>query len=122
MPESRIFVIATARNITIQPTRRSFSMGTGTFNLRWLAQGNGVTVENVDFATKSPSAPISDLQEDPDRPGEWIGTWDTANGGLFAYSVQVANNGTNIGPPVDPELENDPITIGDDDKGPKGGG
>lgn len=116
MADERIFVIAAGKNITIQPTRQFFAKNSAALQLRWLAQGNGVTVGNVDFATKSPTAPISNLKEDPNQPGEWIGTWDGTVRGVFQYAIQVMRDGSPIGDPVDPEIENDPPS-GEEDGG-----
>lgn len=117
MPEARIFVNTNGKNITILPTRQYFGTRATSQPLRWIAQGNGVSVGQVTFSVKSPGAPITDLREDPNNPGEWIGTWNTGERGVFGYSIQVQENGVDVGPPVDPEIENDPPSTEEDEGG-----
>lgn len=109
MAETLIIAIVAGKNITIQPTRQSFAVRDQYENLRWIAQGPDVSVHHVDFATKSPNAPITGLQEDPDQQGQWIGNWNTGTEkAVYQYSIQVARGGAPVEPPIDPEIENDP--------------
>ncbi len=107
MPESKILAIVSGKSITIQPTRKNFQSTATDQELRWLGQGNGVTIGNVDFS-KSTNPPLtSGPREDPSNPGQWIATWNATVLGTYPYSIQVLQNNQPVGGPVDPEIEND---------------
>lgn len=109
MAETLIIAIVAGKNVTIQPTRQVFEVRDQNESLRWIAQGLGVGVYDVDFTAKSPNAPITGLQEDPDRSGQWIGVWNTGTEkAVYQYSITVARDGVPMEPPIDPEIENDP--------------
>lgn len=103
-----IVVSASARDLTVQPTRVAFRVNSGDRSLRWLPAGNGVSIEAITFAS---GAPI----EGPTQGtgGEWVATWHTdgQQEQLWKYSVTVAING-NLLPEMDPEVENGPPSGG----------
>lgn len=117
----RINVIATKRQITVQPTRLTLPRNSGPQKLRWSPANPAMAITEIQF--DNPNAPITNLTLDPGT-GDWTADWDTAatQNEIWKYSLKLTADGDPL-PILDPEVENGPPSGGtEDDEEPGGGG